>query len=713
MGDESGTSMAGRTANDVVIAAAGHSEYTIAVAEGAHPTVAFAAAELGRYLARISGAGLPVRAVAGLPRETTLVLVRDEEAASRLLAASPAIAEPDGFRLQVRPEGIALVGQRPRGLLRAAYALLERLGCRWLGPGDEVIPTLDRLALPPGEESRKPTFPFRDSFDDCTWTSLRDPDWRRRQLADDTLHVDWLAKVGQSGLFNFRWDPADPTVDDILDEMRRRDLDMIGGGHIIPFLLPRALFSEHPEYFRMHATGERIPEGNLCVSSAEGIRVACRSAVNYVRSRPQLDALHIWGDDVAGGSWCSCPGCRGLTPQDQYVTLCNAIIGALRAAGLATEVIVIAYHDTLVPDLRVRPDPEFQLIFAPIHRCYAHALDDPTCERNAWHVENLRRWLEIMPAGRLAVFEYFTDTYRFRSLGVNVPGVVLADLRFYHRLGVRRMTNVTITVTYDYLSHPASYQAYAAGLWDPTADAGVVLDDFCRRAYGPAAGAMRHYWATMEPATAKLSTHGHPTDPPILDDWSMHRTIELVRDAARELDVAGGLLQEAAALELPRLAADRLRRDRAVWEFTRNQAGALADHLLAMTFLATGDAGRVRARAARQPDGTFVGRDHSTYRIVHRDHPGTPRGYAEAIAHLDRAIAGYERGRALLTAAAPLLGDSTWLANEGGFWWQQELLLRRLRAQRDEATDALAGHGLPPRIETAASARVADPTAGS
>lgn len=684
--------MADKGSADLILAAGGRSDFLIALPEGANQTLTFAAEELQRYLELMSGVRLFIykfRAATGLP---AIALARDDETASRLLDESPVIGEPDAFRLRASPEGVLLTGQRPRAALFAVYGLLERLGCRWLGPGDETVPKLPTIALENQDVFESPDFPHRNVFEDATHLPLTEPAFRQRQLEDDTRQLDWMAKVRLNGFYFFRWDPYDPSLDDVYPELLRRDLDMIGGGHIIPFLMPRSLYERHPEYFRMNIAGERVPDGNFCVSNHQALQIVCDNAVRLARARPHLALLHLWADDVLGGSWCSCPECRKMTAQDQYVTVCNAIIAALRQAGLKTEVAIIAYLDTLAPDLSVPPHPELHLTFAPRQRCYAHPIDETTCERNAWHRENVERWLLHIPSGNLAMFEYYMDAILFRSLGITIPGTILADLRDYHGLGVRRSNAVVTCPTYSCCAHPLNALAYAKGCWSLEADLEGILDDYCWHAYGPAAGLLKDYWKRMEGATGRLATHG--PWPEMSNDEPMRALIQRVKSAPPELKRAGLFLEKALELELELDAPARWRvlRERAIWEFTNLQACALAEHLQALYYLGGAEKAHLKNRCSREPDDTYISLDLVHQRILHNSRPSKPRGYDEAIAHMESAIDFHERSRKVLMQALPVLMDSTWISAPLGFQFREDEQIRELRTLKDLAEEHLSGY---------------------
>lgn len=673
----------------LVVASEGQTDWVIALPDDADPAVAFAAAELQRYLEAISDVRLPMLEVAGAHGVPAVALARDPETAAALLSGCPTIVEPDGFRLRVDSGGALLVGQRPRATLYAAYALLERLGCRWLGPGDEVVPRRATIALPTLEHSEAPAFANREVIEDGTHVQVHQPAYRQQEIEDDARLIDWMAKVRLSGFFPFRYDPEDPGLDDAYPELRRRDLDMAGGGHILPFLLPRSLFAEHPDYFRMDAAGRRDAEGNFCVSSQAALEIISANAVKLVRARPHLAVLHVWGHDVDSGSWCACPDCRQFTAQDQYVIACNAIVAGLRNSGFTIRVSPVAYHDTLVPDLTVQPDPELELSFALRNRCYAHAIDEPQCERNLWHRKNVLRWQSRIPANRLTATEYYADPILFRSLGITFPTVVVADLAAAQELGAERTYMLVICPVYSYAAHVLNMVAYARRSWDGQLTADAIVDEFCHSAYGPATSALSDYWTLMERATGRLVTNG--PWPELSDDEPMRALIECVEGAPPELERAGRLLQEALALALTEPERRRVLREQAVWEFTWLQAKALVEHLRAAYHLARAEFRHLQNRTPNEPGETNYLEDLFGQRIVKdRPAPSTPGGYVEAIEHLTRAIDLHEQSRQSLTGSAGKLMNPSWLSSPIGFSYQEDKRVRDLRALKLLAAEHLS-----------------------
>src|SRR5512143_2991603 len=91
----------------------------IHVADEQAQPAAFAAAELQRYLQRMTGVQVPIARGAA---PNTLVLG----------AATPlptALHSPEAYVINPEPARVTLQAGSPRALLSAVYAFLERLGC--------------------------------------------------------------------------------------------------------------------------------------------------------------------------------------------------------------------------------------------------------------------------------------------------------------------------------------------------------------------------------------------------------------------------------------------------------------------------------------------------------------------------------------------------------------------------------------------------------
>ncbi len=447
-------------------------ELAVAAGPDADPVERFAAAELTRYLTRISGEDVP-QGEAG--RRGTLFVglqaprlgARARERARKALAG----LDGDSFLLQSLPNGLLLAGASPRGTLYAAYAYLEALGVRWYHPGAafELVPHGDP-ELRGFQRIESPDFPTR---------SLT---LARQHIEDYLVWVDFAAKQRLNTVFFHDyggWWAGQR--EHLWPEMQKRGLDLQLGGHYLYGFRQDGLFEQHPEWFR-EVDGKRTPDSNLCVSSQEGLAYWTSQAVDLVRTKMmEADTFHLWPDD--GGKWCHCDQCRELSAADQSLALANAFAAGLRGLKAQARVAYLAYGETMTPAPgTVRPAPGVFLLLAPRSRCYGHALDDPNCGKNAQFRPAMEAQAAAMRGADIEVFEYYVDQVRFPTVP-NLAPIIPQDLRYYRKLGVANVGPLTLNQI-RFTALPVNLFVYPRCEWNLDTDPGALLHDFCERYYG-------------------------------------------------------------------------------------------------------------------------------------------------------------------------------------------------------------------------------------
>lgn len=227
------------------------------------------------------------------------------------------------------------------------------------------------------------------------------------------------------------------------------EYEMHAGG----WLLPREMFSLHPEYFRENAAGERTPDLNFCVSNAEALKIVAERAVELTkklyRSSP---TYYIWMDDVCDGSCCSCEQCRKLSPSDQQMKVMNAIVKRLREEQPEAKLAYLAYFETLTPPRQERPEEGIFLEYAPNHR-YLRKEGKAFTPGDR---ENLRELLEYFGKKDSWVLEYWYDNSLF-SRGMKEPRKfspdaeeIRSEIRIYRELGFENMGSFACRLDEEY-----------------------------------------------------------------------------------------------------------------------------------------------------------------------------------------------------------------------------------------------------------------------
>ena len=153
-----------------------------------------------------------------------------------------------------------------------------------------------------------------------------------------------------------------------IDRARARGLEIGYEMHAASWLLPRSLYGEHSEYFRMDKKGERCREVNFCFSNGEAMDIAAKRSVELAgRLYGSSHRYFFWLDDVFDGL-CRCEKCRGYSVGEQQLLFVNRILAELRKTIPDARLCYLAYGETMTPPEKVKPAEGVFLEYAPIRR---------------------------------------------------------------------------------------------------------------------------------------------------------------------------------------------------------------------------------------------------------------------------------------------------------------------------------------------------------
>ncbi|MCS7253152.1 MAG: DUF4838 domain-containing protein [Armatimonadota bacterium] len=464
-------------------------------------TVSFAANELCRYLEAICGGKFEVRPIGNaiqLPENCIISL----HLAHTQRSFDEAVRSKDAYSVVVNGKGIKLSSLSERSLLYAVYELLELIGCRWVLPLrlHECIPRHADIVLPTLSLTREPSFEVRGFVEDPKHVPFGDERMLELHIQEVTSLIDWLGKMRLNSFLPHRVEPDD-VLNIILPMMKVRAIEREVGGHIIPSLLPRELFHSRPELFRMNPDGERTADGNLCPSNEDALSIVASNAERLVSSTCS-PFLHLWGEDLVKGGWCNCPACSHMTPQEQYLRVCEAVSSRLRLSGLKADVGYLAYHDTLEPTFCEVGEPIW-FVYAPRERCYAHAINDRRCEINRRYYNALCMLCEAFE-GRGYIFEYYGDALLFGSLMMPLTKTLKMDLKAYLELGLKRITCLSFG-GYSWWAYGLNLNAFARMAW--SVDWCWRAEDYFESLYGSYGGAIASIYERVELALLPLAEY--------------------------------------------------------------------------------------------------------------------------------------------------------------------------------------------------------------
>lgn len=293
------------------------------------------------------------------------------------------------------------------------------------------------------------------------------PSHRGVVLVPSDFSLDWISKMKESGLNLLGMHMYQKNNDllpflesevgrTVFREAKQAGIDVEYEIHALYLLLPKEHFVAHPEWFRMDSRGARKADGNLCPGSREALSVVAENARQLARRlMPTTNRYYFWPDD--GKLWCHCPKCQHLNDSDQSLLVMNEILAAIREVNPQASLASLAYHTTLRGPETVKPADGLFLEWAPIQRCYRHAISDPACAINRELLAGLISLLETYDPADTQILEYWLDASmfsRWKRPACKLPfarEIVEQDVACYKSLGVRSITSFGCFLDEDYV----------------------------------------------------------------------------------------------------------------------------------------------------------------------------------------------------------------------------------------------------------------------
>jgi hypothetical protein len=484
----------GANAGPLVLVRDGAPAATIVVAAAAGEKVKTAAQELQTYLAKLSGATLPLQTDAE-PVPGAAVLV----GASRLTEALRVVV-PSGLSGSRREEGYVIVCRGDRLVLAgnndgpyhgteyAVYEFLRQVGVRWFMPGDfgEIVPSLRTIKVAEQEIAERPDFVMRN------WWLHAKPElaaqerlWKlRNRMNPDT-----------QGFFCI---PGDSSARQI----------------VRPELL-----KDRPELFALNPDGTRNPYlPNL--SNPEAVAIAVELVKKHLREPPGADSYGFAPDDglprdynpetVKLNPGFTCMGGRPGVPaemstSEEWIGFVNRVTAAVRQDFPDAYIATNGYANRDIPPQGITLDDHLVIMFAAIWSCTLHGYDQAHCWQKVRQGQMLQRWAAMCPNVWVYGYNYqmlvsgLTPLPEFSKLRRDFPLMKKWGVLGFHDESRNVWAEAGI----------ASRGLRARLEWDADADVDAFLDDLFERWYGPAAKPMKAFYMTLDKEITESTVHGH------------------------------------------------------------------------------------------------------------------------------------------------------------------------------------------------------------
>ena len=497
----------------------GLSDYTIVIPPDADETLQFAAEELRKYLKEITGARLPVKSAfsAGNP------FIRIDVKSLDVTDMPPSGVGHDAFAIRTEGDDLFIDGINRRSALFGVYHFLEILGCRWIAPDffyydghHETIPRKPELKIPALDVFETARSPYRMA----NLITDKNYYYTGKAFPFDTAvpqMIDWCAKNKMNVIYlYFDWIENY----DFLPELEKRGLLFKMTGHEYwkfladeigepPDEFNKPKTKDHPAWLRYDKSKRSREDSstseNFCTSNEEAQEKLAKNVRAYLEKHPEIDIFGIWANDA--GIWCECAECEAQgSPGTRKAIMANVIHEAISEKFPDVKHEFLIYVENMDPPQAELPDDAIAA-FAPIGRCYRHAIDERGCAINLVdYAIPLERWLASPNFnGEFVLYSYYRKM-AFDTLPVVMPRLYSKELQWYHAKGLKGLS--WYQAPDDWAQFELTHYSLSKMAWDCQLDVDELVRDYCRTRYGSAGPTMVEFYALLEETMRLLHNGG-------------------------------------------------------------------------------------------------------------------------------------------------------------------------------------------------------------
>jgi hypothetical protein len=540
---------------------------------------AVAAHEFQHYVQKITGAVLPIVSEDSAPAGPRVLIgtssLTEQITGLQIPSGLTGDLHEEGFVIQCKDQTLVLAGNDAGPYYGTRYAvcdLLERLGVRWIIPGEfgEVIPRHATLTVPDMSIVERPDFVIRKVTDDDEWA----------------VHNKLNARI-------FKW--AGIVGDNTL-----------GGSGSQGYLGGPDVFAAHPEWFALNEDGKTRNPRLVCMTHPGAVQLVADKCKAEARARRgsgfQGEYSTFAPDD--GEPRCYCTNCQqrslglnlmitdersirpgGLGISQEWFYFVNEVLKEVNKEFPDWRIATNGYANRDTPPA-FEGDPNFNargnlvVMFANIYACTLHAWDDPHCWQNQRQGQMIRGWSAL--SDKVYLYQY---NYTMLA-GKGTPTPTLTRIAHNTKLAKQWGIWGWVEENVDNRLCNGLMERYlrAKLYWDADTDPNDILNDLCEKWYGPAAKPMRQYYDTLDQAIATTRQHGH--EEPILPPVYTADLLQQLDKHIRQAEALAGSGPEATRVHIDRLIHDHLRQYVLLEQAKRNadyrQAIAHIDNMVAL-----------------------------------------------------------------------------------------------------------------------------------
>lgn len=292
-----------------------------------------------------------------------------------------------------------------------------------------------------------------------------------------------------------------------------------------PFMQPdlplkdgRTIWESHQEWYGLPEDGVRIKskalKNQFCVSQDSLIDYLADILVEKLRGEwKHVDRLDIWGFDCGSGSTCQCEACQKLgNDSDQAIYFLSELRKRIdRTKGLhQVSLVACAYEGTKTMEAPSRPIPENlfaydKVVCYPIHRCYYHDFDDPSCPTNTFYQGKILPWLKQNPRLPMIMGEYY-NVSKYEDLPLVFAKRICHEIPLYIKWGFTSITYMHPPL-YNWGVRALNHMLMAELSWNPDIDTEMLMEEYFTNLYENYSSELRSIYDLVEAAGAHVGNY--------------------------------------------------------------------------------------------------------------------------------------------------------------------------------------------------------------
>lgn len=450
----------------------GEVKVTVVYSEGASESLIAAADFMAATIDRMSGSS-GVRTAVKKGGESGFSIYVGRAANSALIDLSD--VKDDGYKLEIKPEGIYIVGKTDDATRNGIYDFLEtHLECMYVSPENTYVPLCPTVKLALEEKTVNPTITWRKVYQ---YESVQNG-WYERLKMNGTI-----VKEGENSieLYN-EWGTWCHSS--------------------FEFVPPEKYFDEHPEYYakflgkrryQFNVLGRTFPT-HLCYTNEEVYQIAEAELVKRIEANPEVK---FWDFSIMDTYFatCRCKECKKFNKEagsemGTLLAFLNRLADAIRDDYPDVYLSTLAYQRVKNPpkNMKCAPNLCINVCAFPGTQSYPYSTEGGI-KASREFAERVVEWGKI--CDNILVWDYVVN---FTHLKLPFPNFEFQkeNLEFYLENNIRFVFHQGSREPMDENAEMRTY-LLSRQLWDKDVDLKALAKKYVAVVYGDAAGLVEEY----------------------------------------------------------------------------------------------------------------------------------------------------------------------------------------------------------------------------